>query len=149
MKSFKQFVKENEDYRGSHEAPGPHFGDPLHKVTHSIYPKDIYSSRGPHLYGDGGNHSHLDKLSHNVIMKAKDKPEHQVTIHRAVPKDAGDEINKGDWVSGSKDYAKGHGESVLGKGKYKILSKTVPAKHVWTNGDSLHEWGYHPHDENI
>lgn len=53
-------------------------------------------------------------------------------------------INKGDWVSINKNYVKDHGESLHGKGNYRILSKTVPAKHLYTNGDSIHEWGYHP-----
>ena len=52
-------------------------------------------------------------------------------------------IIPGDWVAISKQYAKDHGESVL-QGKYKVASMRVPAKHVWTNGDSIHEWGYHP-----
>jgi hypothetical protein len=46
-------------------------------------------------------------------------------------------------VAISKQYAKNHGESVL-LGNYKIASMRVPAKHVWTNGDSVHEWGYYP-----
>ena len=37
----------------------------------------------------------------------------------------------------------GGGESALG-GKYKILSKTVKARDIFTNGDSIHEWGYDP-----
>ena len=52
-------------------------------------------------------------------------------------------INPGDWVTPSRAYAKLHGDSVL-RGKYKILSKTVKAKDVFTNGDSLNEWGYDP-----
>jgi len=52
-------------------------------------------------------------------------------------------INPGDWVTPSRAYAKMHGDSVL-RGKYKILSKTVKAKDVFTNGDSLNEWGYDP-----
>lgn len=51
------------------------------------------------------------------------------------------EINAGDWVSISRSYAKGHGLWCL-KGKYRILSKTVFARQVFTNGDSLSECGY-------
>lgn len=50
-------------------------------------------------------------------------------------------INNGDWVTLSKAYAKQHGESALG-GNYRILSKKVPARKLYTNGDSLHEFGY-------
>lgn len=52
-------------------------------------------------------------------------------------------INPGDWVTLTKEYAKDHGESAL-KGQYKILSKKVKAKDLWTNADSIHEFGYHP-----
>jgi len=57
-------------------------------------------------------------------------------------------INRGDWVTTSKSYAKEHGESHLGgKGKYKILSAHVPASHLYTDGNSIHEWGYDPGDK--
>lgn len=50
-------------------------------------------------------------------------------------------INNGDWVTINKQYAKEHGESALG-GNYIILSKKVPARKLFTNGDSIHEFGY-------
>jgi hypothetical protein len=50
-------------------------------------------------------------------------------------------INSGDWVTINRDYAVDHGMSAL-KGKYKIIRKTVKAKEIFTNGDSIHEWGY-------
>ena len=52
-------------------------------------------------------------------------------------------FNAGDWVTITRKYAVEHGESALG-GEYKILTKTVPAKTLWTNGDSLYEFGYNP-----
>ena len=52
-------------------------------------------------------------------------------------------INAGDWVTPSKTYAVDHGESAL-NGEYKILSKTVPASHLHTEGNSLSEFGYNP-----
>ena len=52
-------------------------------------------------------------------------------------------INPGDWVTINKQYAISHGKSNLLK-KYKILTKTVPAKHLYTVGDSVHEFGYDP-----
>jgi hypothetical protein len=50
-------------------------------------------------------------------------------------------INHGDWVALDKKYAKEHGESALG-GNYKIISKKVPARQLFTNGDSIREWGW-------
>jgi hypothetical protein len=52
-------------------------------------------------------------------------------------------LNVGDWVSISRNYAKLHGMSVLWSG-YKILSKRVRAKDIFTDGNSIHEWGYYP-----
>jgi hypothetical protein len=52
-------------------------------------------------------------------------------------------INPGDWVTINREYAKQHGESAL-KGDYKIISKSVRAKDIFTNGDSIHEFGYWP-----
>lgn len=52
-------------------------------------------------------------------------------------------INAGDWVTLTREYAKDHGESAL-KGEYKIISKKVKAKEVFTNADSIHEFGYQP-----
>lgn len=53
------------------------------------------------------------------------------------------QINPGDWVTISLSYAKDHALSNL-KPPFKIISKTVPAKSLFTDGNSIHEWGYHP-----
>lgn len=52
-------------------------------------------------------------------------------------------INPGDWVTVSKRYAVSHGKTNL-LNDYKIITKVVPAKHLFTTGDSLHEFGYDP-----
>jgi hypothetical protein len=52
-------------------------------------------------------------------------------------------INTGDWVTISRQYAVDHGKSSL-KNQYKVISKTVRAKDIYTTGDSIHEWGYDP-----
>ena len=55
-------------------------------------------------------------------------------------------IEIGDWVTLSKTYAKVHGLSRLIKsyGAYRIIQKTVKAKDLYSEGNSLHEWGYNP-----
>lgn len=189
----------DDDYRGSHQAPSPEFGAPMHDVTRGIYPNDFYSSKGAHYYGGGLDY---DNKTHSQILRAKDKPNQSVKIYRAVPYEpsnkekidelnfhkayvmktgklpknvtgnwnnpssyynwANDEINRlsslpesnqspkkinnGDWVAITPEYAREHGEQAL-NGKYKVLTKTVRAKDLWTNGDSFHEWGYHPSEE--
>lgn len=56
-----------------------------------------------------------------------------------------DTINIGDWVTLDRKYAVDHGEASLGgRGHYKVLSKTVPASSLFTDGNSIQEWGYYP-----
>jgi hypothetical protein len=62
---------------------------------------------------------------------------------KIIPNDDKIDINVGDWVTTVKSYAKDHGESAL-RGNYKIISKNVRAKDIYTNGDSIFEWGYDP-----
>lgn len=63
---------------------------------------------------------------------------------RALPEDVEQKvkINAGDWVTTSLQYAKEHGAGNVKK--YRIISKTVPAKHLYSEGNSIHEWGYDP-----
>ena len=51
------------------------------------------------------------------------------------------QINVGDWVTINRAYAVEHGEATL-LGDYKILTKTVPTKTLYTTGDDVNEWGY-------
>lgn len=131
-------------YRGSHKAPSPDFGAPLHDLTGGgqMYPADVYSAKAVQFYGTG--YPKADKEAFELAKKVRGNPDAEVTMYRAVPKDEKiTKINDGDWVTLSKDYAKNHGESVLGK-DYKIISQKVKAKELWTNADSIHEFGYHP-----
>jgi hypothetical protein len=70
----------------------------------------------------------------NEIDRLKTEPE--VSIAKPT-------INTGDWVTINRKYAKEHGESSLG-GNYKIISKTVFADEIFTEGNSIHEFGYDP-----
>ena len=153
MKTFLNYIKENESYHGEHGAPDPDTGSPLHDVTkNKTYPKDFYGHDGFRQYSDQGEH--MDREAHNTVTRFKDRPNDKLWIHRAIPKSLHKEamktdaplrhmIRKGDWVSIHKGYAKEHGEAHL-KNDYHIASMRVPASHVYTNGDSIHEWGYHP-----
>ena len=134
-----------DEYQGGHKPPSESYGAPLHDLT-QIYPDDIYSHKALNLYGMG--HPEHKKMDMESLFKAqlyRNKPDSSVPIFRAVPQHI-DKINPQDWVTLSPMYAKLHGESRLG-GKYKILKKTVKAKDLWTAGDSIHEWGYHPEEE--
>ena len=116
-------------YRGSHVAPDADYGAPLHDVTDMI-PEDIYGPRGVQYYGIGG--PTIDKEAFDVLRAARGKPDMEVPIYRAVPEGVKD-INTGDWVTTSREYARQHGENALG-GKYDILESTAPAKKLQTEG---------------
>lgn len=56
-------------------------------------------------------------------------------------------INAGDWVTPVKSYAREHGNSNLGgRGNYRVVQKRVQARHLFTEGNSLLEFGYDPDD---
>jgi hypothetical protein len=131
-------------YRGFHSAPGPDFGAPLHDLTGGgqMYPADVYSEKAVQYYGSGNRRADIEAF--NLANRVRGNPDAEVTMYRAVPKNADiSAINAGDWVTLTKDYAKTHGESVFGK-DYKILSQKVKAKDLWTNADSIQEFGYQP-----
>jgi len=133
------------DYRMAHTAPNREFGAQLHDLS-AIYPEDIYSTKAAHYYGGGGDAAwrRMDNESVRIAQSFRGKPDADVTIYRAVPKDEKiTAINPGDWVTINKDYARTHGESNLPEG-YKIISQKVKAKDIWTNADSVHEYGYDP-----
>ena len=50
-------------------------------------------------------------------------------------------INSGDWIALTEEYAKFHAISNI-KGKYKILTKTVKASQIFTDGNSIQEYSY-------
>lgn len=130
------------DYMMDHRPPGPEDGAPLDDLTGggNIYPDDVYSANGQRYYGTG--HS-SDAEAFRKAKSYRGEPDAPITIYRAVPTEAGGEINRGDWVAITKSYAEDHGE---GLGDYKIITKQVKARDIFTNGDSIQEWGYWPSD---
>jgi hypothetical protein len=194
----REFIIEEDEYRGEHGAPDSTSGAPLHNVSlNGIYPDDFYSSVGPRYYNDGGNDF---QTCYSIVANYHNRPNKPVKIYRAVPKkpsidDLIDKyteqkayilkhgklpkdadvpnlsysayyefiddkikhlsemppspppdkirLNVGDWVTISRKYAVEHGRDNLNN-QYRIVSKTVSARDIFTAGDSLHEWGYDP-----
>ena len=132
------------DYRGTHTAPyktNDGSTAPGHELD-KIYPKDVYGPNG-HRYYDMGDK--MDKDTLTILKSAKGNPEQPIKVYRAVPKEhAGEDIHPGDWVTPNLDYAEQHGKYF--ENGHHILEKTVPAKHIYTEGNSLHEFGYDPTD---
>jgi hypothetical protein len=133
-------IKEEEDYQGGHSAPMADDGSPLWNVSaNGHYPKDVYGPSGFRWYGTG---SDLDGEAYNLISQIHGRRDKQITIYRAVPKGLKG-INRGDWVTTVRGYAKEHGESAL-NGEYDILKTGVFARDLFTDGNSWMEWGYDP-----
>jgi hypothetical protein len=139
-----------EAYRGTHTAPTSESA-PAHDLTgNGVYPADVYTR--PDWYEQDAGLEEMKK-----IKRLKGNPNASITIYRAVPVEVAEEARKtgspskyvfraGDWVTTSKQYAKDHGDSAL-QGKYRIFSKSVKAKDIYTDGNSIFEWGYNPATE--
>jgi hypothetical protein len=193
--NFIEFLIENVDYRGEHEAPDKESGAPLYDLT-VLFPEDVYGYDATRMYGAGESY---DGSTIGIIQSYRNKPNATIKIYRAVPHiktnaeliqqyekekaqmrksgrlpayvdlskyknryayydhisdeierlqhipDTGKQkitINPGDWVAITKQYAIDHGRSHLNN-QYKILTKTVYARDLFTDGD-IHEWGYDP-----
>lgn len=140
-------IRSNPDYSGEHGAPTRGEGNaPLHDLTR-VYPEDIYSGDAARMYGD---HSEVypDWEPLSIIHAARWHPGKKLKVYRAVPKALErPKINAGDWVSLTHAYAHDHGKSNLNN-EYKLISKLVSARDIWTEANSLHEWGYDPQPYN-
>jgi hypothetical protein len=130
------------DYSGEHKAPQRDYGAPLDNLK-GVYPDDVYGPNAAQYYGHSSGDA-TDKAAARIIQSTKGKPDAPVKVFRAIPKSIqSNEINPGDWITTIKSYAVDHGEGPLG-GDYKILEKTVLAGDLYTNGDSIFEFGYDP-----
>lgn len=129
-------------YGMEHRPPRPSTdasSAPFHQLD-MTYPDDVYSANAYRYYGSG-NAAH-DREVFRIANKIRGNPDAEVEIYRAVPKENFDApINPGDWVTATRAYADQHGQSL---GDYAVLSKKVKAKELWTNADSLNEFGWWP-----
>lgn len=127
--------KSNPNYGMSHRPSetGATASDITQNVSESGLPKDFYQH--PEYYADMSNKSYQESFS--ALKKIKGKPETEVTIYRASPKN---ELNKGDWVTLSKNYAKGESLSE----NTTVHSFKVKAKDIQFAGDDINEFGYYP-----
>jgi hypothetical protein len=133
----------DDTYRGTHRAPRWTDDGTTASLDQleNIYPDDIYGPNAWRYYGHGNDK--MDKAAVAELQKYRGRPNSQVTIYRAVPKNAPDEIADGDWVALLPDYVRDHGEGILG-GDYKIIEKKVRAADLWTDANSPYEFGYAP-----
>ena len=142
FKATSEDIRFMPDYSGEHKAPQRDYGAPLDNLK-GVYPDDVYGPNAARYYGVASGDA-TDKAAARIIQSTKGKPDAPVKVFRAIPKGIqSNEINPGDWITTMKSYAVMHGEGALG-GDYKILEKTVNAGDLYTNGDSIFEFGYDP-----
>lgn len=131
------------NYRDSHLAPIRGSGAPLYAlddVESAVYGSDIYDPILSRNYIT----SPEDRDILNIASQFRGNPDAMVDIYRATPLEVGEvSINPGDWVTLDRRYADLHGSSRFG-GNYNVSTRQVPAREVYTSGDSLQEWGWSP-----
>ena len=142
-------LKLDTNYRMDHQPRGPQDGGGrLDDITAGgeLFPDDVYSANGLRFYGNPNNS--FDQQSHAAILAARGNPEAEITIYRGVPIDV-NQINAGDWVTLSPDYAAMHAASGYGPNgdqAGKVISQRVKVKDVFSDGNDLNEFGYFPAD---
>lgn len=102
----------------------------------------------PKIYGDNeastvrnllmlGNNGPDAQRSAKIIAQYQNQPDKMVKIFRQAPKD----MNYGDWVGLSKEYADNH---IGNSPDNRLWEREVPASEVMFAGDDINEWGYYP-----
>lgn len=94
------------------------------------------------------NNPTVNKIESQINEKDWDEKQKQIfqTIQhklQEIKEESKLNINPGDWVTINKEYAKMHGQAELND-QFKIIQKTVKAKELFSDGNSIHEWGYNP-----
>ena len=128
----------DESWKMLHEAPNSKddFNKSLDDVS-EMFP-GIYGDKAYRYYGHMGTGSYE---SIGIIRKVQGNPNAMVTIYRAVPKSVKEgKVRNGDWVTLSEDYARDHG--LMNLDNYRIIKEEVPAKYLYTDGNSVNEFGY-------
>ena len=148
-------------YRGSHQPRGPDSEQPVRLDDISIstngetagFPSDFYGPNGAKYYAPGprfagDEYGISNQQSYRAIINAKNNPDAEVTMYRAVPNDDGiTTINKGDFVTLSPKYAEIHGSEGYGPSGNdagKVISQKVKVKDLYFAGDDVNEFGYFP-----
>lgn len=133
------------DYRGSHQPETDDDSVRFHELDKAM--PDFYAKPEDYVW-DLGEPEHLSlqfKGHHQAIrqaMRARGNPEARVKLFRAVPRGV-TEINTGDWVTTSEQYAREHAMvSEDPSEDMDVLYFFTPAKNVTFGGNDAFEFGY-------
>ena len=84
------------------------------------------------------------KKQMEYIKSIQGDPEAEITVYRSSPEK---ELNDGDWVSLSKEYAKQAGYHPTDEAKdIPVFEHKIKVKDLKWDGNSLEEWGYFPEE---
>lgn len=120
-------------YQLAHTAPvDDGYSHPITALTEA-FPADVYEH--PDWYGTP------DAETMQQLGAVRNDPGVELTIYRAVPADH-QEINRGDWVTLSRQYAETHAMDLGPDGDGVVVSATVPADMIFTDGNDIAEYGY-------
>ena len=163
-------AKADTSYRMQHQPRGREWDDSiqLDDLTKDIsgnqagYPDYFYSQDGKRIFAQGprfadDEYGIANEQSYNAIIKARNNPEAEIIIYRAVPKGI-DRINDGDFVTLSPKYAELHASSgfvadplgvapgQVGGDAGVVITKKVKVKDVIWDANDVNEFGYYPVD---
>lgn len=130
------------EYHGSHRAPQEDIENSPFYDLENMFP-DIYTNKANRYYcSEYRTIPNIDcGYIINLIQSSYNKPNKKIKIYRSVPSNIENlKIEIGDWITISKEYAIFHGKSHLNN-EYKILEKEVLAKQIWSDGNSIFEYG--------
>ena len=146
-RSGRTAMADYDEYHGAHQAPGPRSGWPIWDMTGEHgnqsdvggVPEDWYTH--PHYYSGGEVSPREVKRVQQLYNQIRMKPEQPVEIYRALPQ-GNTRFNTGDWVTPSLAYAHMHTRHPTDPTQgWPVIKITVPAKHLYQNGDSYYRWG--------
>lgn len=140
--ALRSGVMRDTSYRMDHTAPVRSPDNAPGHALGELFGDDIYGPNGAAWYGHGGDAVGMDRDTMQILNDLRGNPSAGVDIYRAVP-DGVTEINPGDWVSVNKEYALQHGRSWV-DGEPNIISQRVSADDIFTDANSIHEFGYSP-----
>ncbi|GAB2748516.1 hypothetical protein [Sinomonas soli] len=122
-------------YTGSPRAPGHGRSHPITELR-VAFGEDVYDHPEERGLGE------CDPETMEQLCRVRDVPETLVRIYRALPPGFG-RINRGDWVTLSKEYARQHAmRDDVASHDWPIVEADVPAHTVYTGGQDLDEYGY-------
>lgn len=147
-----------QDYADQHEifGDGSHeqertvrTGSPVHVTGVTAVSRPVWGDQGQETEAQWGHHVTAGEYSmmHQAPGPGEGNSHYgdhgHVQIYRAVPHGVHD-INEGDWVSTSPEYAHQHATNDSDpENNWPVLTAHVPGEHVWTDHNDPNEQGYH------